>query len=93
MVQKKKAKETEDTLVWRTGLSGAPGPYDSKLFTFGFLRLRFAIIHRTVRCATGMLDLDHERLPLHSDEKVTNSKFIFMLLLPFYSQLKILVRQ
>jgi hypothetical protein len=32
-----------------------------------------------------MLDLDHERLPLHSDERVTNSKFIFMLLLPFYS--------
>jgi hypothetical protein len=30
-----------------------------------------------------MLDLDHERLPLHSDERVTNSKFIFMLLLPF----------
>jgi hypothetical protein len=37
-----------------------------------------------------MLDLDHERLPLHSDERVTNSRFIFMLLLPF---LKILVRQ
>jgi hypothetical protein len=27
--------------------------------------------------------LDHARLPLHSDERVTNSKFIFMLLLPF----------
>jgi hypothetical protein len=36
------------------------------------------------------LDLDHERLPLHSDERVNNSKFIFMLLLPF---LKILVRK
>ena len=31
------------------------------------------------------VDLDHARLPLHSDERVTNSKFIFMLLLPFYS--------
>jgi hypothetical protein len=29
------------------------------------------------------VDLDHERLPLHSDERVTNSKFISMLLLPF----------
>jgi hypothetical protein len=36
--------------------------------------------------------LDHERLPLHSDERVTNSKFISMLLLPLYSKLKILVR-
>jgi hypothetical protein len=33
----------------------------------------------------GKVDLDHERLPLHSDEKVTNSKFIFILLLPFSS--------
>jgi hypothetical protein len=39
------------------------------------------------------VDLDHARLPLHSDERVTNSKFIFVLLLPFYSYLKILVRQ
>jgi hypothetical protein len=30
-----------------------------------------------------MLDLDHERLPLHSDERVTNSKFISMLLFAF----------
>ena len=29
------------------------------------------------------MDLDHARLPLHSDERVTNSKFIFVLLLPF----------
>jgi hypothetical protein len=31
------------------------------------------------------VDLDHERLPLHSDERVIYSKFISMLLLPFYS--------
>jgi hypothetical protein len=31
------------------------------------------------------VDLDHARLPLHSDERVTNSKFILVLLLPFYS--------
>jgi hypothetical protein len=29
------------------------------------------------------VDLDHARLPLHSDERVTNSMFIFVLLLPF----------
>jgi hypothetical protein len=39
------------------------------------------------------VDLDHARLPLHSDKRVTYSKFISMLLLPFYSSLKILVRQ
>jgi hypothetical protein len=34
-------------------LSSAPGASDSKLFTFGFLRPRSAIIHRNVRCASG----------------------------------------
>jgi hypothetical protein len=29
------------------------------------------------------VDLDHKRLPLHSDDRVTYSKFISMLLLPF----------
>jgi hypothetical protein len=32
-----------------------------------------------------MVNLDHARLPLHSDERVIYSKFISMLLLPFYS--------
>jgi hypothetical protein len=40
-------------LAHRT-VPGAPGPYDSELFTFGFLRRRSAIIHRTVRFATGL---------------------------------------
>jgi hypothetical protein len=31
----------------------------------------------------GKVDLDHERLPLHSDERVTYSKFFSTLLLPF----------
>jgi hypothetical protein len=39
------------------------------------------------------VDLDHARLPPHSDERVTYSKFISILFLPFYSYLKILVRQ
>jgi hypothetical protein len=39
------------------------------------------------------VDLDHARLPLHSDERVTYSKFIFMTLLSLHSYLKIFVRQ
>jgi hypothetical protein len=39
------------------------------------------------------VNLDHARLPLHSYERVTYSKFISIPLLPFYSYLKILVRQ
>jgi hypothetical protein len=40
-------------LVHRT-VSDAPGRIDFKLFTFGFPRRTSAIIHRTVRCATGL---------------------------------------
>jgi hypothetical protein len=29
------------------------------------------------------VNLDHARLPLHSDKRVINSKFISMILLPF----------
>jgi hypothetical protein len=48
-------------MVWRTGLSGAPP--DSvrctrvdqlQLASFGFLGSHSAIIHRTVRCSTGL---------------------------------------
>jgi hypothetical protein len=39
------------------------------------------------------VDLDHERLPLHSDERVTYSKFISCTLIAFVFLLKILVRQ
>jgi hypothetical protein len=35
-------------------VSGATGPYSSKLATLGFLRPRSAIIHWTVRCATRL---------------------------------------
>jgi hypothetical protein len=35
--KKKGEKKPKCALVWRTGLSGAPGPYNSKLATFGFL--------------------------------------------------------
>ena len=39
------------------------------------------------------MDLDHERLPLHSDERVTYSKFISCTPIAFVFLLKILVRQ
>jgi hypothetical protein len=39
------------------------------------------------------VDLDHARLPLHSDETVTYSKFISRTLIAFVFLLKILVRQ
>jgi hypothetical protein len=51
--KRKEQKETEENpglahrTVWCTS------PYNSKLFSFGFLRRRSAIIHRTVRCASG----------------------------------------
>jgi hypothetical protein len=35
-------------------LSGAPGPYESELATFGFQKSHSAIIHRTIRYATGL---------------------------------------
>jgi hypothetical protein len=35
-------------------VSGAPGSYDFKLPTFGFQKSHSAIIHRTVRCDTGL---------------------------------------
>jgi hypothetical protein len=47
-------KKPKRTLVWRTGLSSAPGAIQTELFTFEFLRHRSTIIHWTVRCATGL---------------------------------------
>jgi hypothetical protein len=51
--KRKEQKKPKSTLVWRTGLSGASGPYKSELATFGFLQRHSAIIHRTIRCPTG----------------------------------------
>jgi hypothetical protein len=52
----KEQKKPKCALVWHTGLSGVPPdsvrctrPYNSELLSFGFLRRRSAIIHRTVR--------------------------------------------
>jgi hypothetical protein len=51
--KRKEQKKPKRTLVWRTGLSGAPVTVHVELFTFGFLESCSAIIHRTVRCASG----------------------------------------
>jgi hypothetical protein len=59
--KRKKQKKPKWTLVWRTGLSGAPGWIDFKLFTFGFLSPRSAIIHRTVRWVTGLSGVPAEQ--------------------------------
>jgi hypothetical protein len=52
--RRKEQRKPKCSLIWRTGLSGAPGKIDFKLFTFGFSRRTSAIIHRTVRCTTGL---------------------------------------
>jgi hypothetical protein len=42
-----------DCPVCHRTLSGAPGPYRVELATLGFQQAHSAIIHRTVRCASG----------------------------------------
>jgi hypothetical protein len=58
--KKKSKRQPKCVLVWRTGLSGAPPDsvrctreFQSELATFGNSGSRSAIIHRTVRCASG----------------------------------------
>jgi hypothetical protein len=57
---KESKRQPKGTLVWRTGLSGVPSDsvrctraLDAELATFGKISGRSAIIHRTVRCASG----------------------------------------
>jgi hypothetical protein len=66
--KRKEQRKPKITLVWRTGLSGAPP--DSvrciredrlKLFTFGFLESRSAIIHRTNQWATRLSGVPAEQ--------------------------------
>jgi hypothetical protein len=62
-VQIKRAKDIpKAALVWRTGLFGVPPDSvrctrepNSKVATFGNPGSHSAIIHRTVRCSTGLL--------------------------------------
>jgi hypothetical protein len=43
-------------------VSGAPRPYKLQLATLGFFQRRSAIIHQTVRCATGLSGVTAEQL-------------------------------
>jgi hypothetical protein len=53
-----------DCLVCHRTVSGAPGPYRCEPATLGKMEARSAIIHRTVRCATGLSgELVEQRLP------------------------------
>jgi hypothetical protein len=49
-----RAKGLECAKEWRTGLSGAPGPYRCQPATLEKTKVRFVIIHRTIRCATKL---------------------------------------
>jgi hypothetical protein len=58
---KKSKRQPKCALVWRTRLSGVPPDSvrctrepNSELLTFGNSGSRSAIIHRTVRCSTGL---------------------------------------
>jgi hypothetical protein len=59
--KRKEQKKPERTLVWRIGLSGAPGTVEAEPFTFGFLESRSAIIYRTVRWVTGLSGVPAEQ--------------------------------
>jgi hypothetical protein len=55
-----------DCPVCHRTVSGAPGPYKNELATLWFLQGRSAIIHRTVRCATGLFGVTAEQQLLHA---------------------------
>jgi hypothetical protein len=66
--------QTKCALVWRTGLSGAPPDSvrctrdsNSELLTFGNSGGRSAIIHRTVRCSTGLSGVPAEQRLLRTN--------------------------
>jgi hypothetical protein len=61
-------RQPKYALVWRTGLSGAPPDSvrctrdsNSELLTFGNSGSHSAIIHRTVRCASGATATSRQR--------------------------------
>jgi hypothetical protein len=67
-------------LVWRTGLSGAPPDSvrctresNSKLASLGISRSRSAIIHRTVRCTTGLSGVPVEQRLLRANGRLQNA--------------------
>jgi hypothetical protein len=70
---KESKRQPKGTLVWRTGPSGVPPDsvrctreLNDELATFGKIRGRSAIIHRTVRCHTGLSGVPAEQPLLHA---------------------------
>jgi hypothetical protein len=80
--QKKGFKTKEQSIpkaamVWRTGLSGVPPDsirctreFDSELASFRNLGGRSAIIHRTVRCNTGLSGVPAEQRLLRANDRL-----------------------
>jgi hypothetical protein len=66
-------KTNEESLFWRTGLSGAPGSSNSELLTFGNSGSRSAIIHRTVRRRTGQCPVAHRTIRCASGGTTTSA--------------------
>jgi hypothetical protein len=65
---KESKRQPKGTLVWRIGLSGVPldsvrctRDLEAELATFGKMGGRSAIIHRTVRCASGATATSRQR--------------------------------
>jgi hypothetical protein len=83
--QKKGFKQREQSipkaaLVWRTGLSGAPPDSvrctresNSKLASLGNSGSHSAIIHRTVRCTTGLSGVPAEQWLLCANGRLQNA--------------------
>jgi hypothetical protein len=70
---KESKRQPKGTLVWRTGLSGVPPDsvrctraLDAELATFGKMGGRSAIIHRTVRCHTGLSGVTPDSVRCHT---------------------------
>jgi hypothetical protein len=74
---KESKRQPKCTLVWRTGLSGVPPDsvrctkeLNSELLTFGNSGSRSAIIHRTVRCSTGLSGVPAEQRLLRTNDRL-----------------------
>jgi hypothetical protein len=74
---KESKRQPKCALVWRTGLSGVPPDSvrctrepDSKRVTFGKSGGRSAIIHRTVRCSTGLSGVPAEQRLLRANGRL-----------------------
>jgi hypothetical protein len=74
---KESKRQPKCSLVWRTGQSGVPPDSvrctrepNSELLTFENSRSRSAIIHRTVRCSTGLPGVPAKQLLLRTNGRL-----------------------